>query len=172
MRRRSENSSRRPKGKATELMYQPFRSDTEHGGLVRAQVFSAAQNNEGGQAMVEFALILFPLLLIVVGVIQFGIGSNYWLDMQRIANQGARWASVNCGQSATVPPTFNPCDPSLDQTIVQQAQTQGLRNSICAEISFPAAGQPSGYSGKHVGDPVKVRLESEFDLLPILGVGR
>ena len=45
--------------------------------------------------MVEFALILFPLLLLVAGIIQFGIGLNYWLDMQRIANQGARWAAVN-----------------------------------------------------------------------------
>ena len=64
---------------------------------MRAQAFLRRKNNESGQAMVEFALILFPLLLIVVGVIQFGIGLNYWLDMQRIANQGARWASVNCG---------------------------------------------------------------------------
>ena len=46
--------------------------------------------------MVEFALILFPLLIIVAGIIQFGIALNYWLDMQRIANQGARWAAVNC----------------------------------------------------------------------------
>ena len=45
--------------------------------------------------MVEFALVLFPLLIIVAGIIQFGIGLNYWLDMQRIANQGARWAAVN-----------------------------------------------------------------------------
>ena len=50
---------------------------------------------ESGQAMVEFALILFPLLLLVAGIIQFGIALNYWLDMQRIANQGARWAAVN-----------------------------------------------------------------------------
>ena len=54
-----------------------------------------AHDRESGQAMVEFALILFPLLLLVAGIIQFGIGLNYWLDMQRIANQGARWAAVN-----------------------------------------------------------------------------
>ena len=45
--------------------------------------------------MVEFALILFPLLILVVGIIQFGIALNYWLDMNRLANQGARWAAVN-----------------------------------------------------------------------------
>ena len=31
--------------------------------------------------MVEFALILVPLLILVVGIIQFGIGLNYWLDI-------------------------------------------------------------------------------------------
>ena len=53
---------------------------------------SAPRNSESGQAMVEFALILVPLLILVVGIIQFGIGLNYWLDMNRVANQGARWA--------------------------------------------------------------------------------
>ena len=53
------------------------------------------RDDERGQATVEFALILFPLLLIVAGIIQFGIGLNFWLDEQRIANQGARWAVVN-----------------------------------------------------------------------------
>ena len=50
--------------------------------------------------MVEFALILFPLLILVVGIIQFGIGLNYWLDMNRLANQGARWAVVNAYRAA------------------------------------------------------------------------
>ena len=39
------------------------------------------RHDESGQAMVEFALILFPLLILVAGIIQFGIGLNYWLDM-------------------------------------------------------------------------------------------
>ena len=50
---------------------------------------------ESGQALVEFALILPLFLLIVVGIIQFGVALNFWLDMQRIANQGARWAVVD-----------------------------------------------------------------------------
>ena len=45
--------------------------------------------------MVEFALILFPLLILVVGDHPVRHRLNYWLDMNRIANQGARWAVVN-----------------------------------------------------------------------------
>ena len=61
----------------------------EHTGARRRR-----KDGERGQAMVEFALILFPLLILVAGIIQFGIGLNYWLDANRIANQGARFAVV------------------------------------------------------------------------------
>src|SRR5687768_13441458 len=53
---------------------------------------AAGRERERGQALVEFALIAPLFLMIVVGIIQFGIGLNYWLDLNRIANQGARWA--------------------------------------------------------------------------------
>jgi hypothetical protein len=124
------------------------------------------EDRERGQAMVEFALILFPLLLLVVGIIQFGIALNNWLDMQRIANQGARWAAVDCGQSASSPLTPNPCSPTLWQALQDQALTQGLENSVCVEVSYPGKTYPNIVAG----DPVKVRLETDFDLLPILGV--
>ena len=122
------------------------------------------RSRESGQAMVEFALILFPLLLIVAGIIQFGIALNYWLDMQRIANQGARWAAVNCTRSATTPPSYNPCNPNLQTTLRQQALTNGLQQSVCVAISFP-----SGTALK--GDPVKVSLKTPFKLVPLLGIG-
>ena len=87
------------------------------------------RDRESGQATTEFALILLPLLLIVSGIIYFGIGLNYWLDMQRIANQGARWAAVDCGQKASTPLVPNPCSPSLAQTLRAQALTAGLRTA-------------------------------------------
>jgi len=66
---------------------------------VRLRDWTAArrhrQDPEGGQTTVEFALILIPLLILVVGIIQFCIALNYWLDMNRLSNQGARWAVVN-----------------------------------------------------------------------------
>ena len=34
-------------------------------------------------------------MMVVAGIICFGIGLNYWLDMNRVANQGARWAAVD-----------------------------------------------------------------------------
>ena len=126
--------------------------------------------------MVEFALILFPLLLLVVGVIQFGIGLNYWLDMQRIANQGARWAAVNnwppdCQRSATTCASTPPCDSltrantTLQNTLECQILTTGLRNAVNVEVCYPNGGS------KDTGDPVKVRLEADFTFVPIMEIG-
>jgi Flp pilus assembly protein TadG len=130
------------------------------------------QDRESGQATTEFALILLPLLLLVAGIIQFGIGLNFWLDMQRLANQGARWAAVNCGQTANPPSTPNPCTTdgaSLSATLKQQALTNGLTNSLCIKLTYPA--KTPTYPGNKAGDPVRVALTAPFEFVPILGIG-
>jgi TadE-like protein len=114
--------------------------------------------------MVEFALILLPFLLLVGGIIYFGIALNYWLDTQRLANQGARWAVVNeyPGCPRTGPPT--PCAPTLQRQIACQAVADGLKPTV--SISFP-----NGPSASTRGNPVKVIVSTSFTMLPIVGVG-
>lgn len=124
---------------------------------------ASAARDERGQAMVEFALVLIPFLMLVVGIIQFGIGLNFWLDAQRIANQGARWAAVNCGRDATPPTSPNPCDPSLQETLVSMATSNGLEGSTEVSICFP--------SGPTVGNPVTVKLTAPFDFVPVIPIG-
>ena len=124
------------------------------------------KDRESGQAMVEFALILFPLLLLVVGIIQFGIGLNYWLDLQRISNQGARWAVVNnwppaCPQGGIGTPAT--CPP-LQDTLTSQAIAGGLQRSVTVEICYPAGTETTG-------SPVRVRMEAPFTFVPLLGIG-
>ena len=107
------------------------------------------RQDESGQAMVEFALILFPLLIIVAGIIQFGIGLNYWLDMQRIANQGARWAAVNnwppeclrTDSTCTQQPACSGVARSrvkLQDTLKCMALTKGLQQGVVVNICYPA----------------------------------
>jgi Flp pilus assembly protein TadG len=138
-----------------------------------------ARRGESGQALVEFALILFPLLLIVVGIIQFGIGLNYWLDEQRIANQGARWAVVNAwpGCARTLPAgsctalpacTSAPTNTTLENYLECQAVSKGLRNSVNVTICYPDDGDPSNDGA--VGSPVRVNVESQFKFVPLVGV--
>jgi len=150
-------------------MNQPDRSDRSSVDHVRSFGDTRArrrQGRESGQAMVEFALILFPLLLLVAGIIQFGIALNYWLDMQRVANQGARWAAVNnwppdCPRSAASCPSPN----TLQETLERQILTTGLQSAVDVQICYPDLDK------NDTGDPVKVRLEADFTFVPILGIG-
>lgn len=49
---------------------------------------------ERGQALVEFAIVLPVLLLIVTGIIEFGLILNSYLSIQHATREGARSGSV------------------------------------------------------------------------------
>jgi len=121
-----------------------------------------ARPRERGQAMVEFAIIAPLFIMLVAGIIQFGVILNFWLDMQRIANQGARWAVVDgypgCPRTG---PTG--CSPTLQEYLASEPVSGGL--TPCVKITFPDGNLST------VGKPVKVRLESSFAVVPIVEVG-
>ena len=161
----------------------PQCSDRSVRGLVRRLVPKTLRRHggrESGQATTEFALILFPLLLLVAGIIQFGIALNFWLDEQRVANQGARWAVVNawpgCDRTAAANScTATPaCAASMPNTTLAnylkcQAISQGLRNSVIVSVCYPDDGDAA--NDGTVGSPVRVSMDAPFKLVPILGVG-
>ncbi len=132
-----------------------------------------AGDGESGQAMVEFALILVPLLILVVGIIQFGIGLNYWLDMNRLANQGARWAVVNawpnCPRQQTTACTAGTvgASNSLPVYLKSQATTRGLQSSASVVVCYPDDGDPTTPAGS-VGSPVRVQITSPYRMRVIL----
>jgi TadE-like protein len=136
----------------------------------------AGRSRERGQALVEFALIAPLFLMLVVGIIQFGIGLNYWLDLNRIANQGARWAVVdkypNCNGTPSSPGCGVPSSPS-NPTLIQYLESEGVsgglapKATICFEVPDPPT--PPTLAGT-VGQPLTVRVESEFSFEPILNM--
>lgn len=54
----------------------------------------ARSNAARGQAMVEFALVLLPILLVVVGIIQFGLLFGASVTLTNAAREGARTGTV------------------------------------------------------------------------------
>ena len=125
------------------------------------------QDPESGQAMVEFALILIPLLILVVGIIQFGIGLNYWLDMNRLSNQGARWAVVNAYPGCTDASANNTqvaCGTpiTLQRYIACQRLPGALKPTV--DISFPN-------TASTFGNPVKVEVSSPYTFRAIMKLG-
>ena len=47
-----------------------------------------------GQSLVEFALVLVPLLLLILGVVQFGLIFNSHVTMTNAAREGARSGTI------------------------------------------------------------------------------
>ena len=92
---------------------------------------------QDGQALVEFALIAPLLLMLVFGIIYFGIGLNYWLDMNRVANQGARQAAVNHW------PTQCPRGEAPSPGCINSSRNNPVRHRSAHELEGAPAGRPA-----------------------------
>jgi hypothetical protein len=119
---------------------------------------------ERGQATTEFALILFPFLILIAAIIQFGIGISFWQDQQRLAAQGARIAITNC-QTA---PAW--CSPTLEAYLENEPLSNGNRPD--ARVCFTSKSGGAGATARAIpGDSVRVELSAPFTFVPILGIG-
>jgi TadE-like protein len=105
---------------------------------------------EDGQALVEFVLVLPILLLILFGITQFGLALNGANNETQVANEVARYATVNQ-------------DPSPTKTLAAWGKSQIDSHALSGQevcISFP-----NGTS--NIGDPVEVTVKGKIWWLPI-----
>jgi len=58
------------------------------------------RRNDAGAAAVEFALVSIILIMLIVGIVQFGFVFNQWLQVEHAAREGVRWASLRNGSAA------------------------------------------------------------------------
>ena len=127
------------------------------------------RHEQAGTATIEMALVLPLLLMLVLGILDFGRALNYWNDANQIAADGARFAAVNR-------------NPGLDngQTLQQWLEAQAdtgefagtsptvnvsAANAIDVCVQFIDA-DGDGLN-QEVGDAVKVNVSGEFQLLPL-----
>ena len=116
-----------------------------------------AARREDGAVLVEFALVIPLLLLVVIGMMQFGILLNAKISETHLTASAARYAAVN----------QNPGDPdSLVDYIKARAGTQSLRDNAQVCLEYPTG--ENGTSGEP-GDPVTVTMTYTYDLIPLLG---
>jgi len=116
--------------------------------------------SDAGVSLVEFALVLPLLLVLLLGMLDFGKAFNYWIDSTHLANEGARWAAVN----------KNPGLGSLQNYVQQQADTPELKGGGTSSLPNPlqvCISFPSGTA--NVGDPVHVTASLTYNWLPFLG---
>jgi hypothetical protein len=113
--------------------------------------------NEGGQALVELALVLPILLMLVFGIVQFALALNSANDETHLANEVARYAAVN----------ERPTELSLAAWGLAQASSKELNSEkVC--IAFPE-NKATKTTGQ-IGDPVEVVVSGSIKWLPALKI--
>ena len=127
--------------------------------------------NEEGQALVELALVLPVLLIVILGIVDFGKAINYWNDENYVANLGARYASVGnlpttgaCSTNPLNDPNalegYIRCEAGIDSLELQNGSSRtGIQSggvSVC--INAPS---------DTVGSPVQVQVKATYSWLPL-----
>jgi Flp pilus assembly protein TadG len=112
-----------------------------------------------GQATIEFAIVLPLVLLLIVGLIEFGKAFNYWLDLNHLANEGARWVAVD-----RIPGDDSPTGDEIKGYLIGQINTSELKSKVDPN------GNPSssniqvscdGGTGQ-IGDPATVIISAPY----------
>jgi Flp pilus assembly protein TadG len=131
---------------------QAWKPSRPRSGGVRA--LQLLRRSERGTAVVEFAIIAFPLFLIIFGILDFGRALNYYNDMTQLAGQGARAAAVNQNVDGT------PADASFQQKLADEKDSPELNGKVgVCIVASPTS----------VGDPVSVKTSYVFNFLSFLG---
>ena len=110
--------------------------------------------------MVEFALVLPLLMLVLVGIFEFGRTFNYWIDSTHLANESARWAMVDKAPGS-----------NLQQYICSQASTDEMQNGLQAKVQFDnqnGGGFVDSTANLEIGDPVRVTVTKTMSF-PLIG---
>ena len=131
------------------------------------------RRSEDGQAVIELALVLPILLIVVLGIVDFGRATNYWNDENHTAEVGARYAAVgNPPNWASFPATGSCAQPSTLVTLVRYeacldspelvngASPTGIQSpGIAVCVTIP--------STNAAGDPITVKVTGGYKWFPL-----
>jgi Flp pilus assembly protein TadG len=97
----------------------------------RRRVLRRKRKGEGGQSLVEFSLILAPLLLLLLGVVQFGFIFNAYITVSTAAREAAREGSIYVYQR------------TLTQSDNDGARNERIRSALLASLNSLAKTSPN-----------------------------
>jgi TadE-like protein len=141
----------------------------------RWKIFNLRRRSAGderGVALVEFTLVLPLILLLLLGMIDFGKAFNYWNDETHLANEAARQAVVdNCPSCSS--------GQKINDWIRTEADTAELRDGGTQSISSPGVRVCIWFPNNTnladdpvrdhaLGDPVQVIVHAQYNWLAYL----
>lgn len=107
---------------------------------------------------------MLPLFLVLlIGMVDFGKGFNYWINQTHIASQGARFAVVNRNPGESDGETLQEYirrHATTDE--LENGGTRAVDNPLVVCVEFPDGDDPKA------GDPVTVTVRTTYDWMPFL----
>jgi Flp pilus assembly protein TadG len=95
----------------------------------------ARHRGEGGQSLVEFSLILAPLLFLLLGIIQFGFVFSAYITVSTSAREAAREGSIYV------------YDRTLAQSANDAARNNQIKSALLASLNGLAKTSPNLANG-------------------------
>jgi Flp pilus assembly protein TadG len=109
---------------------------------------SATPRRQAGQSLVEFSLIVFPLFLVLLGVVQFGLIFNTYVTMTNAARDAARLGTIYVYTT----------DDGMTKATNDQARNQSIEDAVLASMNMLGKTAPhfatTGTFSQSVSTPV------------------
>jgi Flp pilus assembly protein TadG len=127
----------------------------------------AGRASSRGQSLVEFALVFPIFILLLAGMIDFGIGLYSYMTINNAARDAARLGSTMC--------SANPCSGAVAARATAASSGLGITTTITCNKVNPdgskgaAVNCASGTAGK--GDQVTVQIDYSYRMIWPLGFG-
>jgi Flp pilus assembly protein TadG len=120
------------------------------------------RRHEDGQALVELALVMPLLLILLTGIIQFGLLFNTYITLTDAVRAGARTLALDRGLG-------DPCDPAVSQTLGAASGTNLTASEVTTSLTSPdtcgSGSYPSRSSGSEVaGDEATVSVAVPYTI--------
>jgi Flp pilus assembly protein TadG len=128
-----------------------------------------ARGRHRGQSMAEFALILTPLMVVLLGIMQMGFVMNAYVTLSNAAREGARSASVYLYNRTLDKPTndanrLTVARSSVDSSmgLLKKTAPQFASSDMVLSYSLPSG---VAESDPRTGQYVTIRLTYHLDLI-------
>lgn len=122
--------------------------------IERARQARAGRRRDAGQSLVEFALILPVFVLLLAGMIDFGLGLYSYMTLQTATREGARLGVTDC--------TASDCATAV--TNRTRGAASGMTVSVSVACTSPA-GAAEACTASKSGDSVTVSVNYTYQMI-------
>lgn len=121
-------------------------------------MFRRRQVSERGQSLVEFCLMMPMFLILVFGIIDFGMGLRAYITVAQATREGARYASIGSAAGTFTSGGSGECNGSTTTTVV--GRVCGTMNGLSlAHLTNVSVTYPNGNAP---GQPVHVSASYSY----------